>query len=196
MFDLLENIDQQIDERTLVMHTLNGLSDKYEHIATVIRHQKPLPSFVDTRAMFQLEESRLNRTRNQPANKYNSSSPTVLHVRNNNSITNAHNNGPQTCRNFQRGHSRFSEFCRYIHGNGNRGNSWGTSGGYAAGNSPYAASGYSYSQQTTPTRELWASIQHKCWTSVPYKHRWASTQLQPTTACKHWATSLLLEPTS
>lgn len=44
--DLLENIGKPIDESTLVMYTVNGLSDKYENIAGIIRHQKPLPSFV------------------------------------------------------------------------------------------------------------------------------------------------------
>lgn len=67
--DLLDNIDKSIDEDALVMHTVNGLSEKYEHIATIIRHQKPLPSFMDTRAMLELEETRLNRTRYQAANK-------------------------------------------------------------------------------------------------------------------------------
>jgi len=90
--DLLENIGKPIEESTLVMHTINGLSDKYENIAAIIRHQKPLPSFVETRAMLELEESRLNRTRHQSSIKDNPSSPTVLYAKGNGN--NNRNNTP------------------------------------------------------------------------------------------------------
>lgn len=110
--DLLDNIDKSIDEDALVMHTVNGLSEKYDNIATIIRHQRPLPSFMDTRAMLQLEESRLNRTRSQAVNKDTSSSSMVLHVKNNNQT---HNNGPKPCRNFQRGYCQYADRCRFIH---------------------------------------------------------------------------------
>lgn len=113
IFDL-ENIDQSIDEKTLVMHTVNGLSDKFENIATIIRHQKPLTSFLDTRAMLQLEESRLSRTRPQPAVKDSPLSPTVLDARGNN---NNRNFDPQACQNYQRGHCQFGARCRFIHAN-------------------------------------------------------------------------------
>lgn len=66
--DVLENIGKSIDETTLVMHMINGLSDKYDNIAGIIRHKKPLPSFVEARAMLELEESRLSRTRHHPTN--------------------------------------------------------------------------------------------------------------------------------
>lgn len=36
--DLLDNIGKPIYERTLVMHIVNGLSDKYENVAGIIRH--------------------------------------------------------------------------------------------------------------------------------------------------------------
>lgn len=108
------------------MHKVNGLSEKYEHIATIIRHQKPLPSFIDTRAMLQLEETRLKRTQNQPANKDTASSPTVLYARNNTS----RNNGPQLGRNFQRGHCQFVDRCKFIHGNA------GSDGGKHMANNP------------------------------------------------------------
>lgn len=37
--DLLEDIGKSMDETTLVMHTINGLNDKYESIEGMIRHQ-------------------------------------------------------------------------------------------------------------------------------------------------------------
>lgn len=88
IFDLLENIDQPIDERALVMHTINGLSHKYDNIATLIRHQKPIPSFLDCRAMLKLEESRLNMARHEPMVKDTPSSATVLYTRGNNANRN------------------------------------------------------------------------------------------------------------
>lgn len=82
--DLLENIDEPVSERNLVMYTINGLSDKYEQVAGIIRHQKPLPKFLDVRSMLLEEESILNRTRaSKNYIKDNSSAPTVLYAGNN-----------------------------------------------------------------------------------------------------------------
>lgn len=143
--DLLENIGKPIDETTLVMHTVNGLSEKYEQIAGIIRYQKPLPSFVDTRAMLELEESRLNRTRYQPSIKETSSAPSVLLAKNNNNNNNTNRNNynnSQPCRNFQRGYCNFGERCRFLHGNTSRNNNRqaGNRNNNSSGNNFYSAS--------------------------------------------------------
>ena len=39
--DLLANIGSQVPERTLVTYSRNGLSSKFDHIATTIRHRNP-----------------------------------------------------------------------------------------------------------------------------------------------------------
>ncbi|XP_010534678.1 PREDICTED: uncharacterized protein LOC104810179 [Tarenaya hassleriana] len=77
--DLLTNLDASVSERALVMHTLNGLSDKFDNIVNVIQHQKPFPSFDEARSMLSLEEQRLLRHRRpEPTHRDNGSAPTVL----------------------------------------------------------------------------------------------------------------------
>ncbi|XP_010446056.1 PREDICTED: uncharacterized protein LOC104728825 [Camelina sativa] len=43
--ELLSNLDSPISDRIMVMHMLNGLSDKFDSIINVIKHQTPFPSF-------------------------------------------------------------------------------------------------------------------------------------------------------
>lgn len=57
--DLLENIDAPVSNRHLVTYTLNGLSSKFDHVASVIRYRAQLPTFLETRSMLHLEENRL-----------------------------------------------------------------------------------------------------------------------------------------
>lgn len=54
--DLLANIGAPVPERNLVTYAINGLSQKYAHIVTTIRHQKPFPTFIEMRSMLTLEE--------------------------------------------------------------------------------------------------------------------------------------------
>lgn len=112
--DLLDNIDEPVSDKLLVRCMLNGLSEKYEHVAGITRHQKPMPTFLEARSMLMMEESRLNRRRPTSQLKDTSSSPTVLLVGNNNGSNS--NNGPQVCWNFQLGHCQFGERCKFIHG--------------------------------------------------------------------------------
>ncbi|CAH1429497.1 unnamed protein product, partial [Lactuca virosa] len=54
--DLLANIDAPVPEKNLVMYAVNGISRKFDHVAGIIRHSRPLPSFLDTRSMLLHEE--------------------------------------------------------------------------------------------------------------------------------------------
>ena len=54
--DLLDNIDNTVPEKNLVSYMINGLSTNFENVATIIRHKKPLPSFLEARSMLILEE--------------------------------------------------------------------------------------------------------------------------------------------
>ncbi|KAI3503335.1 hypothetical protein L1887_31775 [Cichorium endivia] len=77
--DLLANIDNPVPEKTLVAHLLNGLSPQYEHIATLLRHRDPLPTFLQARSKLLVEEHRFKTNRNHPAaHTDHASSPTVL----------------------------------------------------------------------------------------------------------------------
>ncbi|GJZ83426.1 ribonuclease H-like domain-containing protein [Tanacetum coccineum] len=100
-FDLLSNIDSPIDNKNLVMYIVNGLGDKYEHMASIIRYNKPSPTLLETRSMLLLEESRLNMKQNQGQPCDNTSSSTVLMAagNNNNNSKGTHNkqlSGPST----------------------------------------------------------------------------------------------------
>ncbi|KAL7601402.1 hypothetical protein Lser_V15G26960 [Lactuca serriola] len=76
--DLLENLDAEVPKKNIVIYIINGLSPKYDHVVSMIRHQKPLPSFSDTRSILQVEEQCIQL--NQNRNPGDSSSPTVLHA--------------------------------------------------------------------------------------------------------------------
>ncbi|GKD70670.1 hybrid signal transduction histidine kinase M [Tanacetum coccineum] len=77
MADLLANIDSPVDEKNLVFYAINGLGEKYDQVAGIIRHRDPTPTFSQTQSMLLLEESRLaQKSRNTPRD--NSSSGSVL----------------------------------------------------------------------------------------------------------------------
>lgn len=59
--DLLANIDSTVTYRAVVMHMLNGLSEKFDNIHNVIKHRSPFPSFSVARSMLIMEEDRINK---------------------------------------------------------------------------------------------------------------------------------------
>lgn len=52
--DLLANVESPISDRVLVMHLLNGLSEKYDNIINVIQHRTPFPGFMEARSMLHM----------------------------------------------------------------------------------------------------------------------------------------------
>ncbi|XP_023737572.1 uncharacterized protein LOC111885556 [Lactuca sativa] len=93
--DLLVNIDNPIPEKTLVAHLLNGLSPQYEHIATLLRHRDPLPTFLQARSKLLVEEQMFKNSRPPQASHsdYPSSSYVLLAGNNNrNSSTSSSGN--------------------------------------------------------------------------------------------------------
>ncbi|CAI9297099.1 unnamed protein product [Lactuca saligna] len=54
--DLLANIGSRVPEKTLVAYLLNILEPKFNNIATLICHRKPLSVFLQVRSMLALEE--------------------------------------------------------------------------------------------------------------------------------------------
>ncbi|GKF01846.1 hybrid signal transduction histidine kinase M [Tanacetum coccineum] len=116
--DLLANIDSAVEDKNLVIYAVNGLGDRYEHVASIIRHTKTPLTLLETRSMLLLEETLMNQKHRNGA-RDTTYSPTVLMTTSNN---NTKNNNRQVCRNFQRGGCSFGERCRYLHvdSNGNR----------------------------------------------------------------------------
>ncbi|GKC46046.1 hybrid signal transduction histidine kinase M [Tanacetum coccineum] len=78
--DLLTNINAPVDEKNLVSYAINGLGDKYEHVAGIIRHRKTSPTFAQTQSMLLLEESRLARKTTRQSARDPTSSPTSFHT--------------------------------------------------------------------------------------------------------------------
>nr|GEY30480.1 myb-like protein P [Tanacetum cinerariifolium] len=76
--DLLSNIESPVDEKNLVMYAVNGLGDKYDHVARIILHFKNPLTLLETRYMLLSEESRLNRKQGRGHTRDTPSSPTVL----------------------------------------------------------------------------------------------------------------------
>ncbi|CAH1425424.1 unnamed protein product [Lactuca virosa] len=114
--DLLANIGSPVPEHTLVTYLINGLSPKYDNIATVLRHQNPPPSLLKCRSILTLEERTLNRNRPvQPLHMDHASSPNALHVGNppNSQIRASTNNrGGRRHSQSRRGGSNVSDNCR------------------------------------------------------------------------------------
>ncbi|GKB35272.1 hypothetical protein Tco_0880214 [Tanacetum coccineum] len=73
--DLLANIDSVIEDKNLVMYAINGLGDRYEHVASIIRQSKTLLTLLETRSMLLLEESRMNRKQHCNGSRDTTSSP-------------------------------------------------------------------------------------------------------------------------
>ncbi|XP_023753911.1 uncharacterized protein LOC111902290 [Lactuca sativa] len=77
--DLLANIDQPVPEKNLVIYMINGLGDKFDNVSSIIRHQRPIPSFQQARSMLMVEETRLLHPRSSTAtHRDHSSSPASL----------------------------------------------------------------------------------------------------------------------
>lgn len=52
----LDDIDQSVSSKTLVLTTLHGLNMKFLHMATLLSMQNSFPSFIKTRSHLLLEE--------------------------------------------------------------------------------------------------------------------------------------------
>ncbi|KAJ0570559.1 putative RNA-directed DNA polymerase [Helianthus annuus] len=54
----LANVDAPVDDNSLVLQTLAGLTEAYESISTVLNNTKPLPSFYEVRSQLCMNETR------------------------------------------------------------------------------------------------------------------------------------------
>ncbi|GKA34942.1 hypothetical protein Tco_0721371 [Tanacetum coccineum] len=60
--DYSSTILMPVDEKILVSYVINGLGDRFDQVAGIIRHRDPTPTFAQTQSMLLLEESRLARS--------------------------------------------------------------------------------------------------------------------------------------
>ncbi|GJV58437.1 hypothetical protein Tco_1459442 [Tanacetum coccineum] len=54
-------------EKSLIAYAINGLGNKFDHVASIIRHRDPIPNFDTARFMLLLEEIILNRVKTTQA---------------------------------------------------------------------------------------------------------------------------------
>ncbi|GKC13063.1 hypothetical protein Tco_1009845 [Tanacetum coccineum] len=76
--DHLTNIDSPISEKNLIMYAVNGLTGKYEHVASILCHTESPLSLMEARFMLLLEESHLSCREGHESNRDTHSSSTVL----------------------------------------------------------------------------------------------------------------------
>lgn len=79
--------------KNLVAYAINGLNPKFERVATIIRHNKPLSSFLETRSMLMAQEHRIKQLDHLLTPSATPSSPTVLVVEQHNSSQNTTHGG-------------------------------------------------------------------------------------------------------
>ncbi|GKD51274.1 hypothetical protein Tco_1280250, partial [Tanacetum coccineum] len=92
---IVELIGSNTTEDELVTYAINGLNDKYEHVAHVILNKDPFPNLEQARSILSLAESRINKKSAFSASN---------NSRGTGSLNNNHSNGYGT-RNFHNNHS-------------------------------------------------------------------------------------------
>ncbi|XP_010507011.1 PREDICTED: uncharacterized protein LOC104783564 [Camelina sativa] len=119
--DLLANIDSPVTDRVLVMHLLNGLSDKFDSIINVIKHRTPFPGFLEARSMLHMEEDRLSKmVKSSPSHHDTPSSSTILYTNSDGSSRSSSNN----TNNFGRGSRHRNRGGGRSRGRGRFNNNW------------------------------------------------------------------------
>lgn len=79
--DLLANLDSPVSECALVMHMLNGLTEKFDFVLNTIKHRSSFPKFSIARSMLISEETRFKRHAKPIASHHqHSSAPDVLYM--------------------------------------------------------------------------------------------------------------------
>ena len=75
---LLNDLGSSMSDDDIVTYAINGLSDKFANLATIIAHKDPFPNLDTMRSMVQTEEMRLNSKPQPLSTNTNSSAPQVL----------------------------------------------------------------------------------------------------------------------
>ncbi|XP_071714692.1 uncharacterized protein [Rutidosis leptorrhynchoides] len=115
---MLSNLESDVKDEDLVTYAINGLNDRFSHAAHIILHRNPFLSYNTVRSMITLEGMQLTRKNRSITETHGTpSAPTAIVAQSSNSTqpSNHTTNNQQVCRNFNRGHCRFAENCRYLH---------------------------------------------------------------------------------
>lgn len=71
----LADVGHSLTDKQLVLQTLHGLPRSYSTVVNLISFQNPLPSFLQTRSLLQMEETRLAEPETQPTILYTHPQP-------------------------------------------------------------------------------------------------------------------------
>ncbi|GKC30623.1 ribonuclease H-like domain-containing protein [Tanacetum coccineum] len=132
IWDVLEKIFTD-NKRSKTVELVDGLSDKYEHVAHIILNKVPFSNLEDTRSILSLAESRMNRKNaSSSSSRMSSSSPTALVAQTSSTRSQGNNSRTPTskstsvCHNFSSGYCSYRDRCRFVHGNNNASRSTST----------------------------------------------------------------------
>ncbi|XP_022019515.1 uncharacterized protein LOC110919555 [Helianthus annuus] len=89
--DQLSKVDAPVDEQSLVLQTLAGLTEQYETVATILQNTKPLPSFFDVRSQLCMNET----AKANQAMHSASQAATALHTQSQSRSSPSTNSAPQ-----------------------------------------------------------------------------------------------------
>ncbi|XP_071714990.1 uncharacterized protein [Rutidosis leptorrhynchoides] len=77
----LRNLGSNVEDHDLVLHTVNGLRNKFPHVTHIILHREPFPKYDTIRSMLWMEEMTLNSHERLTSDaQLNASHPTALVV--------------------------------------------------------------------------------------------------------------------
>ncbi|XP_010430939.2 PREDICTED: uncharacterized protein LOC104715205 [Camelina sativa] len=174
--DLLANVDSPITERSLVIHMLNGLSEKFDNIHNVIKHKSPFPSFGAARSMLLLEEECLNKpSKLVTSAPLGTSTPHLLY-------TDAGSSTPQSHHATNNRNSSPQHFPPHTNrGHQNRGRGRGRNNGYR---------GRGRHNNHHNINNSWMPQQPSYWPVPPHQQPWIPQQWRPSPMVYHVTTTL------
>ncbi|PWA94953.1 hybrid signal transduction histidine kinase M [Artemisia annua] len=118
---LLADLGSPMHDDDLVTYALNGLSDRFTHVAGIIAHRNPFPNLDTVRSMVTTEDLRLKHKATPSNELTHSSAPTVLlaetSTRDSRPCDTRGNSSQNVCRHFARtGLCKWGNGCRFLHG--------------------------------------------------------------------------------
>ncbi|XP_010468738.1 PREDICTED: uncharacterized protein LOC104748855 [Camelina sativa] len=177
--DLLANVDSPVTDRVVVMHMLNGLSEKFDNIVNIIKHRQPFPSFSIARSMLVEEERRLSKqVRTGATTSATSSSANVLYA-----SSHVHNSGSRD-NNHRDGHNSGSrDYSGYRDNTNTRGRGRGRGGsGRGRGRHSWPQSYWPLNPRNWQTHQPWFTA------PTPYPH-WPQQHWMPQSPMAHISTT-------
>ncbi|KAL4557518.1 hypothetical protein LXL04_035699 [Taraxacum kok-saghyz] len=186
--DLLANIGAPVSQRNLVTYALNGMSSKFDHIATTIRHKTSFPTLLEMRSMLTLEEQTMLNHQNRVPLATHTDHASSHQVLNTNHQQRSSNRGGRSHRGGGRGRT----------GRGRGGQRHGSGGGsyfHVPPPSNSGVGGWFYWSPVPPTQSAQSTNSSAGLLPSPKQTQWP-TSMHPSTHQPHnWPNSSTAQPT-